>query len=494
MQATERLRLVALLAIAAGSACGDSGSSDTDVAADAEVADDAWGEDDAGTPDDAPPDADGEADCTPAPELCNGADDDCDTTTDEDFDLATDPANCGECGVSCSILPNADGACEDAGGVILACHAGYVDANRSAGDGCEYECARTADVEADADGTCSDGIDNDCDTRTDATDPDCSDCVPEFCDWADNDCDTLIDEDFDLDFDPVNCGRCGTVCPARPNAAPICVLGECDIRCEQGWEDRDGRAANGCETACVPAEFPDESRCDGRDDDCDGLVDEEFAGGTCGAGACLRREVCHRGRVRCDPRPPPAPIDATCDGIDEDCDGDTDEDWVPAGCVGACAETAACTGGVPACGVPALSDATCDGRDDDCDGRTDEEYAERTCGRGACARTSECSGGVERCEEGTPSIEVCNLIDDDCDGLTDEGCGCSPGPWIAGTIDTFGNTGQHTSIVSDSAGALHASYYDVSNADLRYAHHPPQGFWTTGTVAATGDVGRYASA
>jgi len=39
--------------------------------------------------------------CTPGPEVCNGLDDDCDGSVDEDFDLLTDPANCGACGFAC---------------------------------------------------------------------------------------------------------------------------------------------------------------------------------------------------------------------------------------------------------------------------------------------------------------------------------------------------------------------------------------------------------
>lgn len=36
-----------------------------------------------------------------ATELCDGADNDCDGTVDEGFDLLSDPLNCGDCGISC---------------------------------------------------------------------------------------------------------------------------------------------------------------------------------------------------------------------------------------------------------------------------------------------------------------------------------------------------------------------------------------------------------
>src|SRR5262249_56631471 len=63
--------------------------------------------------------------------------------------------------------------------------------------------------------------------------------------------------------------------------------------------------------------------------------------------------------------------------------------------LGACARTGAtsCVAGsiVDSCtaGTPAAADATCNGIDDDCDGSTDEEFVSvaTSCGVGACART-----------------------------------------------------------------------------------------------------------
>ncbi len=73
-------------------------------------------------------------------------------------------------------------------------------------------------------------------------------------------------------------------------------------------------------------------------------------------------------------------------------------------------------------------DATCDGSDDDCDGEFDEDFPERptTCGIGACASVGSlrCQAGaeVDDCVPGPPAFDdsVCNGIDDDCDGLVDE--------------------------------------------------------------------------
>ena len=362
----------------------------------------------------------GEVDaCVPTgPEICDELDNDCDTVVDNGFDLLNDDANCGGCGLLC-VPTHGTGECAAGVCSIIDCEPGWVDANGTSVDGCEYECATSSGAESPDDGSCSDGFDNDCDGRTDDTDTDCSTCVPEFCDAIDNDCDGLTDEDFDVDFDAWNCGACGHACPGRPNASAICVLGTCDFRCAAGWEDRDGIAANGCEATCVPAAEPSEVDCDGRDDDCDGLTDEDYLPTTCGRGPCQRNSICHRGETACEPRDPPATTDATCDNIDDDCDGTIDEEWVPTGCVGACNDGATCSEGVPACGTPAPSDATCDGIDDDCDAVNDEDYVTYACGLGACQRTSMCLLGIDRCREGTPTPETCNLIDDDCDGVLD---------------------------------------------------------------------------
>ena len=103
--------------------------------------------------------------CLPVAELCDRADNDCDSETDEDSDLGSDPANCSTCGAACRGAPNATATCRD-GTCGLDCVAGYVDANGSPIDGCEYFCTPTG-AESPEDGTCLDGLDNDCDGRSD---------------------------------------------------------------------------------------------------------------------------------------------------------------------------------------------------------------------------------------------------------------------------------------------------------------------------------------
>ncbi len=86
------------------------------------------------------------------------------------------------------------------------------------------------------------------------------------------------------------------------------------------------------------------------------------------------------------------------------------------------------------CSAPTGGAETCNGMDDDCDGTSDEAIA-RDC-------TSECGAGTEMCVAGaftacsarTPGAESCNRADDDCDGITDEGFRAIP---VSGSFSTL---------------------------------------------------------
>jgi hypothetical protein len=150
---------------------------------------------------------------------------------------------------------------------------------------------------------------------------------------------------------------------------------------------------------------------------------------TCSAGAL----VCGRAV---------APSTEVCDGVDNNCDGQTDEGNPGAGMACNTGEQGVCAQGTTACSAGGLvcnrsvapSTEVCDGRDNNCDGQTDEGnpgagVACNTGQSGVCAQgTTTCNGGALVCRADQAVTEVCDGVDNDCDGQIDE-----PDTCLAGT-------------------------------------------------------------
>jgi hypothetical protein len=178
--------------------------------------------------------------------------------------------------------------------------------------------------------------------------------------------------------------------------------------------------------------------CGGFDNDCDGVVDEGNPGGgvACSTGllgvCAAGTTACVKGTLRCMTNTAASP--ERCDGLDNDCDGEVDENDAEEECdtglLGACAKgTLLCTDGVVTCAattLPGTMDETCNGKDDDCDGEVDEGNppggdACSTDLLGVCSHgVTDCSSGSLGCVPTTPaSAERCNGLDDDCDDEID---------------------------------------------------------------------------
>ena len=184
--------------------------------------------------------------------------------------------------------------------------------------------------------------------------------------------------------------------------------------------------------ACMDAVGPVDETCNALDDDCDGTTDEAVPLEPCGpdVGACVPGgRACVDGVFAdaCMGAIGPAP--EACDDLDNDCDGTTDED-VLAACAAA---PTSCAVGTQVCAAGAFGiceqpldavDERCNGGDDDCDGYVDEGL-ERPCGG-----VMDCAPGIQRCvaglwslceDEPLPEPEICDNLDNDCDGNIDEG-------------------------------------------------------------------------
>jgi von Willebrand factor type A domain-containing protein/putative metal-binding protein len=203
---------------------------------------------------------------------------------------------------------------------------------------------------------------------------------------------------------------------------------------------------------CQGAVYPEQDKCDGKDNDCDGGKDngyypsrssswsyEEPNPCTSIHGVCSNAKIeCINGRFECDYPDTYEGAETRCDGLDNDCDGRVDHDVF-----------------------------------------SDLPLSERVCYSGnpiETLGTPPCRAGLYEClfgevicrNEIIPSRELCDTIDNDCNGFTDDtGDVMSTQYDIVFIIDTSGSMCDEIAAVAGACSA-YAEQFD-GNPNFRFA-------------------------
>ena len=212
-----------------------------------------------------------------------------------------------------------------------------------------------------------------------------TDCIPplEVCNGVDDDCDGIKDD--------VQGG-----CNCADGQTQLC--GTSTGVCEQGTQTCTAGQWSDCANGYIG---PSDEVCDSLDNDCNGAVDDKPGGCKCNDGAT---QPCGTDTGECSKG-----IQTCITGIWSECGGQ---------------------------GYNAATDEKCNGLDDDCDGQVDENNPEggiMACGTPNFSqggtKNPPCQAGVMNCKNGQltcdggidPTPEFCDEIDNDCDGQVDEG-------------------------------------------------------------------------
>ncbi len=346
-------------------------------------------------------------------EVCDGADNNCDGTVDEEVLTCGNPAHCPTAEVCNGEDDNCDGFIDE-GGVCGSCVPSTEVCN-----GCDDDCDGVIDNGTFPDVACGLPTPANCDGVMSCLPPisgvspgtcqagrgygACSNSPqPEVCDCEDNDCNGVVD-------DGLSSSSC--VPPGHPAGLDYGP----DSQCEMGFT-----VCTGCQEECHGGVDPSAEVCDNVDNDCNGVVDDNVSGvglpcGTNNPPCTAGTTVCQNGQIVCQGGSSGDP--EICNGLDDDCDTIVDDaplDDAPGpGETGCWDEPGTCCShqGYTWCPPPG---ATCH----------DASDLEPPCAAG----TLVCDGANGWTCQGArpPETELCDGLDNDCNGQIDDFADCPP--------------------------------------------------------------------
>jgi len=365
----------------------------------------------------------------PPAEICNNADDDCNGTTDEGFNLGDVCDGAGECGAG-----------------VIECAAR--DSSRS---------------------TCS-------------TNPgqSGSGAVAETCNTLDDDCDGTPDDGFNLQGDLANCGRCGNACSAA-NGTAVCSSGTCAVQgCNPNFDNCNGTYADGCEVDlrsnlanCGLCNRPCEvtngtpscsngtcnvAACNNDFFDCNNRVidgcEANLANSVSTCGSCLTQCSVPNGTPACNARSCEV---ASCVAPWRNCDNqyaggcEANTDSSIAHC-GGCNQPCVTPNGTPSCNSGACAVAACSAPFADCnttvaDGcEVNTQTSIPNCG--GCNQPCAIANGTPLCSGGTCAVSGCNLPFANCNNNPADGCEAN----LSNSVGTCGSCFNACSVANGTPG------------------------------------------